>query len=123
MRLIGASLLEMRCSMVFQGDIIQVSLDPTLGHEPNKTRPVLVVSADSFNLRSSLTYIAPITSVNNGYPLHVPIDKNDAGVEGYACLEQMRSIDLNARPHKKLGVLEQSALDSILDFFPAIFDL
>ena len=109
--------------MVFQGDIIQVSLDPTLGHEPNKTRPVLVVSADSFNLRSSLTYIAPITSVNNSYPLHVPIDQNDAGIEGFACLEQMRSIDLNARPHKKLGVLEQSALDSILDFFPAIFDL
>ena len=109
--------------MVFQGDIIQVSLDPTLGHEPNKTRPVLVVSADSFNMRSSLTYIAPITSVNNSYPLHVPIDQNDAGIEGFACLEQMRSIDLNARSHKKLGVLEQSALDSILDFFPAIFDL
>lgn len=109
--------------MIFQGDIIRVSLDPPLGHEPKKTRPVLVVSANTFNMRSSLTYIAPITSVNNGYPLHVPIDQNDAGIEGFACLEQMRSIDLSARPYKKLGVLDKPALDTVLDFFPAIFDL
>ena len=109
--------------MVFQGEIIRVSLDPTLGHEPKKTRPVLVVSSDSFNMKSSLTYIAPITSVNNGYPLHVAISQNDAGVEGFACLEQMKSIDLNARPYKRLGTLAQDALESILDYFPAIFDL
>lgn len=113
----------MKCSMVFQGDILQVSLDPILGHEPRKTRSVLVVSADLFNVRSILTYIAPITSVNNGYPLHISIDQNDAGVKGYACLEQMRSIDLGARSHKKLGVLDRDSLDTILDFFPAIFDL
>ena len=109
--------------MVFQGEIIRVSLDPTLGHEPKKTRPVLVVSANSFNMHSSLTYVAPITSVNNGYPLHLSIDENDAGVEGFVCLEQMRSIDLNARPYKKLGTLSSETLDNILDYFPAIFDL
>ena len=32
-----------------RGDIYLVSLDPTLGHEQQGTRPVLIVSPSSFN--------------------------------------------------------------------------
>ena len=109
--------------MLFQGDIIEVNLSPTLGHEPAKKRPALVVSSTIFNTHSSLTYIAPITSVNNGYPMHVSIDNNDAKIVGFACLEQMRSVDLQARHFKKLGQLSTETLNEILDYFPAIFDL
>ena len=55
-----------------QGDIIEVSFDPSIGHEPQKKRPAVVVSTYDFNMRSSLTFVAPITSTFNKYPLHVP---------------------------------------------------
>lgn len=106
-----------------QGEIIEVSLDPSLGHEPCKKRPALVVSGRSFNINSSLTYIAPITSVDNGYPLHLSISDNDACVVGFACLEQMRAVDLVARSYKSLGAVSEETLNLILNYFPAIFDL
>ena len=44
-----------------RGDIIELSLDPTLGHEIRGSRPVLVLSADAFNKASGLLLVAPIT--------------------------------------------------------------
>lgn len=46
-----------------QGDLIEVDFNPTVGHEPAKRRPALVVSAGYFNnVVSSLTVVCPITS-------------------------------------------------------------
>ena len=79
-----------------QGDIIEVDFDPTLGHEPKKMRPALVVSVGYFNnVLSSLTVVCPITSTVNGHPLHVEIASDNA-VHGCVCLEQIRAIDLNS---------------------------
>ncbi|MDR1730903.1 MAG: type II toxin-antitoxin system PemK/MazF family toxin [Synergistaceae bacterium] len=44
-----------------QGDIVEVSFDPTRGHEPKKTRPALVVSNDTFNGATSMPVVCPIT--------------------------------------------------------------
>ena len=40
-----------------QGAIIEVSFDPTVGHEPQKRRPAVVVSTDGCNRMSSLSLI------------------------------------------------------------------
>ena len=45
-----------------RGDIYLVSLDPTLGHEQQGSRPVVVVSATEFNQATSLPVVCPITS-------------------------------------------------------------
>ncbi len=77
-----------------QGDIITMDFDPTVGHEPRKLRPALVVSVGYHNnALSSLVTVCPITSKNNGHPLHVPIAEGN-GVEGCVCLEQIRAVDL-----------------------------
>ena len=44
-----------------QGSIIWVSFDPSVGHEPSKRRPALVVSSDYFNYRCSLTVVVSTT--------------------------------------------------------------
>ena len=105
-----------------QGSIIEVSFDPTLGHEPQKTRPAIVLSADKQNFMSSLTVVAPITSVNNAYPLHIEIAPNN-DIRGYICVEQMRAIDLSARRHAYLGMLDQETMSVVLEAVGAIFDI
>jgi len=47
---------------VKRGDIYLVTLDPTLGHERQGTRPVLIVSPDRFNAVTRVPIVVPITS-------------------------------------------------------------
>ncbi|MCL2655659.1 MAG: type II toxin-antitoxin system PemK/MazF family toxin [Coriobacteriia bacterium] len=105
-----------------QGDIIQVSFDPSLGHEPQKLRPAVVVSTTRSNVVSSLTFVAPITSVNNRFPLHVKIS-SDVDVRGYVCVEQTRSFDLAARPCTSVGKLNDDDMSAILERIGAIFGI
>ena len=107
-----------------QGDIIQVDFDPTLGHEPRKYRPALVVSCGYFNnVLSSLTVVCPITSTVNGHPLHVEI-LDTAGVHGCVCLEQIRAVDLNSRKTKSTGIkMGQETMSRVLDGIGAMFDI
>lgn len=109
-------------SIYDQGDIIRVDLDPTLGHEPQKSRPVLVVSASDFNLKASLTVVAPITSVDNGYPMHVCLGEND-DAQGFVCIEQLRAIDLVARPTEFLGTASPETMDAVLTRVGAVFGI
>lgn len=104
-----------------QGDIIEVSFDPSVGHEPSKHRPALVISTDGFNLKSSLTAVAPITSTDNGYPLHVRIDGEH--VTGFACIEQLRTFDLSSRPCHKLETASDEAMGEALTLIGAMFGI
>ena len=103
-----------------QGTIIAVSFDPSKGHEPQKTRPALVLGTDEFNQMSSLTIVAPITSVNNRYPLHVEMKPGNAA-QGFICLEQMAALDLTARKCEECGQLDRETMSQVLDIVAAIF--
>jgi len=105
-----------------QGDIIEVNFDPSKGHEPQSRCPALVVSTDEFNAMSSLTMLAPITSTDSGYPLHVRIG-GSSGVTGFACIEQTRSLDLNARRCQLLGALGEEGMSEVLEKLGAVFGL
>lgn len=106
-----------------QGDIIEASFDPTLGHESRKRRPALVVSVGFFNnVLSSLTVVCPITSTVNGHPLHVEIAEGNV-VSGCVCLEQLRAIDAERRGAVKLdGQLDEATMSRVLDGMGAIFE-
>ena len=55
-----------------QGDVIMVDFNPSIGHEPAKIRPAVVVSGYGFNSRANLVAVVPTTTKDNGYPLHLP---------------------------------------------------
>ena len=109
-----------------QGDVIEVNFNPTVGHEPQKLRPALVVSVGYFNnIVSSLTVVCPITSTVNGHPLHIELP-NDSGVSGCICIEQLRAIDLNSpqRQAKHLGYsLDRDTMAAVLDAIGAVFGI
>ena len=108
-------------SFLEQGDIIEVDFNPSVGHEPAKSRPAVVVTAYAFNSRSALAGVVPIQSSDNGYPLHVPVD--DDGVKGFACVELVRNIDVDQRGFRVLGAASDDTMRSIMGMLRGMYGL
>ena len=92
---------------VRRGDVVLASLDPTVGVEIKKTRPVIVVSNDSINHWSQLAVVVPLTkNVARLSPSHALIPKGAAGLafSSKAVTEQVKAVD-KRRLVKKLGAL------------------
>jgi mRNA interferase MazF len=104
-----------------QGEVIYVDFEPHRGHEPAKYRPALVLSASDFNNGASMTVLCPITSSDTGYPFHVYIDSGQ--VVGYACIEQMRALDLEARRCKRAGWADAEGMGRALEAVGAVFGI
>ena len=107
--------------MVNQGDIIIVDFDPTRGHEPSKRRPALAVSSFEYNVSTSMTLVCPITSTVSGFYLHDPLPE-DCPVRGSVVLEQVRALDLSARPYRVVGRLDEEHLRRALVCLRSFFE-
>ena len=99
-------------------DVFLVNLDPTVGHEIQKTRPAVVISPDEMNDFISTVIIAPMTTKSHAYPTRVPCTFE--GKEGWVVLDQIRTVD-KVRLVSKLGVLEEEARGEILAGLAAMF--
>jgi mRNA-degrading endonuclease toxin of MazEF toxin-antitoxin module len=109
---------------VKRGDIYLVTLDPTLGHEQQGTRPVLVVSPDRFNTLTRVPIVVPITSGGAfARTAGFAVSLNDAGTRtsGVARCDQPRPIDLVARKARKLERVPQYVLDEVLAKLATLF--
>ncbi|TGL22416.1 type II toxin-antitoxin system PemK/MazF family toxin [Leptospira yanagawae] len=83
-----------------QYDIYLVNLDPTVGHEIQKSRPCIVISPNEMNEFIRTVMIAPMTTVNREYPTRVSISFQ--GKKGYIVFDQIRTVD-RSRLIQKLG--------------------
>ena len=104
-----------------QGDVILVDFNPSVGHEPAKLRPAVVVSGYGFNSRANLVAVVPTTTKDNGYPLHVPATCSGRSI-GFACVE-LRTIDVCQRGFEYLGVADDETLRSILASIRGMLEL
>jgi len=57
-----------------QGDIIILDFNPQAGHEQKGNRSALVVSNKTFNRRTRIAVVCPITNTDRGFPLHISLD-------------------------------------------------
>lgn len=101
-------------------DVCLVSLDPTLGSEIKKTRPVVIISPDSMNKsRLKTVIVAPMTSnIRENFPTRIKVTFNDK--EGQIALDQIRTID-RSRIIKKLGFFNKKIGQQILNLLAIIF--
>ncbi|WP_203249632.1 MULTISPECIES: type II toxin-antitoxin system PemK/MazF family toxin [Cysteiniphilum] len=64
-----------------RGEIYFMNLDPTVGQEIRKTRPVVIVSNNANNKVSATITVIPITSnVTKVYPFEVFIATSESGL-------------------------------------------
>lgn len=65
----------------------------------------------------ALTLLAPVTSVDNGYPLHVRI-ADDNPIHGFVQCEAIRAMDLETRGNinsvERVGVVDDNTLSEVL---------
>lgn len=96
-----------------RGDVILLSLDPTLGHEQAGFRPAVVLSPAIYNKASGLCIVCPITTKIKGYPFEVALEgaKKTTGV---ALADQVRSIDWQTRKIKIVDRVSAPALETLI---------
>jgi mRNA-degrading endonuclease toxin of MazEF toxin-antitoxin module len=107
-----------------RGDIYLVSLDPSLGHEQQGTRPVLIVSPDSFNAVTGAPVVVPITTGGNfarGRGFAVSLVGAGTKTNGIIRCDQPRVLDLAARTARRLECVPASIMEEVLAKLAPIF--
>jgi mRNA interferase MazF len=108
-----------------QAEIWMADLDPALGHEQAGKRPVLIMSADTFNAGlAGLVVIVPITSKSKRVRSHVAIEPGASGLRtrSFVISEQPRTIS-KSRLGRRLGVVGEPALSQVKSWIRVLLDL
>lgn len=96
-----------------RGDIYWANLDPTIGAEIQKTRPVVIVSNNLNNIYSSTITILPITSSIKKLPkpYEVFLLEKEGGISNNSLIKanQIRTID-KIRLGNKIGNLSEEKI-------------
>lgn len=97
-------------------DIVLANLDPVVGKEQGRMRPVLVIQNDDSNERSPTTIIAPLTSriYTKEFPTNVEVSPEDSHlkVRSTILLNQIRIID-KSRIVKKISTLSSFMMNKV----------
>ncbi|MEK6656226.1 MAG: type II toxin-antitoxin system PemK/MazF family toxin [Nitrospirota bacterium] len=93
-----------------QYEVFLIALDPTIGHELQKTRPCVVISPDEMNRNIQTVIIAPMTTKSHDYPTRVKLTFQ--GKNGWIVLDQIRAVD-RKRLVKKWGKINEITIRKI----------
>lgn len=94
-----------------RGDIVYTHLDPTKGREQSGRRPALVLSKHSYNLRSELAIICPITSTIRNTLFEVMIETSK--VKGVVLSDHIRSLSWKTRGVKFVAKCPHDILQEV----------
>jgi mRNA interferase MazF len=95
------------------GDLIRLTFDPQAGHEQAGRRPALVLSPKSYNQKSGLALVCPVTNRIKGYPFEVPVPR-DCGVTGVFLADHVKSLDWKVRQAERIGSVPLPTLNEVL---------
>ena len=99
-----------------RGEIYLAALDPVLGKEISKTRPVVIISNNKNNLFSGTVTILPISSQNLDkiYPFEVFLPKESGNLPKNSKVkaDQIRTID-RIRIIRFIGELKKNLIEDI----------
>lgn len=110
-----------------QYEIWIADLNPQIGTEPGKSRPVLILQTNLLNkIDHSSTIICPITTnvLEHSDVLRVHLTKGMANLNENCdiMIDQIRSID-NKRLTKKIGKIPNNLIEKIKENISIILDL
>lgn len=101
----------------FRGMVVEVDLEPVVGHEQGRSRPCVVVQNDVGNRFSSTSIVVPLTDAANlrkPSPIYVLVKKGDGGTtkDSYILCDQVRTVD-QQRFGKVYGVLSPETMAAV----------
>jgi|SRR5579862_811902 len=99
-----------------RGEIYFANLDPTVGSEIKKKRPVLIISNNANNNAASTITIVPVTSnTTKVYPFEVLLEIKDCGLSkrSKAQCHQVRTISKIRIKGKRVGLASKHVMTKI----------
>ena len=104
-----------------QGDIIKINLDPKRGHEQAGYRPYICLSNKIISDYANIAIFAPISNTKRKYPLYIPLQKTKT--TGCVLLDQLVTIDYNARDFRFIETVSSALLKQLLSITVMVFQL
>jgi mRNA interferase MazF len=102
--------------MMKRGEIYFANLDPAIGSEIKKKRPILIVSNNANNKAASTITVVPITSnTNKVYPFEVLLETKDCGLpkRSKAQCHQIRTISKIRIEGRGVGLASKEVMAKI----------
>lgn len=105
-----------------RGDIVYIDFDPTKGREQKGHRPAFVISPQSYNEKSSLALLMPITRQQKGYTFEVILPP-ELKTQGVILTDHIKSLDWKARNIKFVESVPRDVIEEVqARFEPLIID-
>jgi mRNA interferase MazF len=95
------------------GDVVWITLNPQAGHEQAGRRPAAVLSPQSYNGKTGLAILCPVTNQVKGYPFEVLIPAG-LPVAGAILSDQVKSLDWRARNAELVCTLPTETISEVL---------
>lgn len=97
-----------------------MEFQPQAGHEQSGVRPAVVLSPTTYNERSSLVVVVPVTHTVKGYPFEVVLPSN-LPIDGAVLCDQVKSLDWQARRARFICSLPEPVIKSVLQRTAVLF--
>jgi len=112
----------MRGFVPHAGDLVWFDFAPSISREQAGRRPALVLSPRSYNGKTSLAVVCPITSHAKGYPFEIPLPATSK-ITGVILADHWKSLDWQQRRAEKAGSVSASVLQHVLDRIAALLNI
>jgi mRNA interferase MazF len=91
-----------------RGDIVWLDFAPAAGHEHSGRRPAVVLSPRTYNEKTSLALMCPVTSHAKGYPFEVAVKAGK--MDGVVLADHLKNLDWRVRRAEFVVKLPDAAL-------------
>ena len=101
-----------------RGEIYYANLNPAVGSETDKRRPVLIVSNDINNRNATVVTVVPLTSnVSRVYPFEVLVTPEDSGLPKPSKVQaqQIKTISKQRIKSEAVGQLSDELMQQVGD--------
>ena len=104
------------------GDLIWLDFTPQAGREQAGRRPALVLSGRSYNAKTSLAVVCPVTSHAKGYPFEVALPP--AGkIIGVVLSDHLKNLDWRQRGAVKAAKVSVPILRSVRERVATLLEI
>ena len=95
-----------------RGSLVWLLFSPHAGREQGGRRPGIVLTPRAYHLLSDLAIVCPITNRERGWPTEVKLPPG-LPISGVILVDQIRSIDRQARKLEIIGQAPEVVLDEV----------
>ncbi|GAP93596.1 endoribonuclease MazF [Leptolyngbya sp. NIES-2104] len=95
-----------------RGAIVYLEFDPTIGREQRGHRPGFVLSPRSYNQKTSLALVMPITKQQKGYAFEVLLP-DGLKTQGVILSDQIKCVDWRARNVQFVEAVPEEVIEEV----------